>query len=141
MEINKNFKEMPLLLKILFIMSIFSLILDLISLIESKEIGYSYFGTGFPKNYPLLWYSYSISMGFFNLYVFLKRSYSLLVKYTILIVVIMFMSLFNNIYLTLSGENAQYSFIYLAIVYGIAYGFGALMVFYTVRQKKYFNKP
>ena len=82
-EIINNFKAMSLLLKVLFLGGIYFVLKTIAGLFMQSPISYSYFGTNFPQNYPIIWYLYSLALGFLFLYVLIKRSRSLLVKYTI----------------------------------------------------------
>ena len=131
---------MPLLLKILFVVSIYSFIMSVISLIGMKGVDFSYFGSEFPRSYPFIWNVYNILMGGFGVYVFMRRSYSLLVNYTIVGAVLLVLSLINSFYYA-SSLSGQTQIIYAATaVYGVTYLFAVLIMIYFLRQKKYFNK-
>lgn len=134
MDIKKNFKQMPLLLKILFVTTLYSLVMSIISLIGMKEVNFSYFGSEFPRNYPFIWNLYSVIMGGFGVYVFMKRSYSLLVKYTIVGAVLLVLSLMNSFY-SIFGLSGQIQIISAVIIYGITYLFAVLIMIYFLRQK------
>jgi len=131
---------MPLLLKILFVVSIYSFIMSVISLIGMKGVDFSYFGSEFPRSYPFIWNLYNVLMGGFGVYVFMRRSYSLLVNYTIVGAVLLVLSLINSFYYA-SSLSGQTQIIYAATaVYGVTYLFAVLIMIYFLRQKKYFNK-
>jgi len=139
MDIKKNFKQMPLLLKILFVVSVYSFIMSVISLIGMKGVDFSYFGSEFPRSYPFIWNVYNILMGGFGVYVFMKRSYSLLIKYTVIGAVLLVLSLINSLYFV-SSLSEKTQIIVTLIIYGISYLFAGLIMMYFLRQKKYSNK-
>ena len=120
-------------------LSVFSLFTSFISLIRMQEVNFSYFGTGFPKNYPLIWNIYSVFMGILSIYVYMKRSYSLLLKYTVLGSILIAISILNSIYFVFAQTN-QTQIVFTMIIYGIGYFLAVLIMLYVLCQKKYFNK-
>ena len=114
--------------------------MSVISLIGMKGVDFSYFGSEFPRSYPFIWNLYNVLMGGFGVYVFMRRSYSLLVNYTIVGAVLLVLSLINSFYYA-SSLSGQTQIIYAATaVYGVTYLFAVLIMIYFLRQKKYFNK-
>jgi hypothetical protein len=51
-----DFKEMPFLLKLFLIVSLYSIVATLFDLIQMKPMTFDYFNSGLPKNYPFVWY-------------------------------------------------------------------------------------
>ncbi|PIY80752.1 MAG: hypothetical protein COY80_01445 [Candidatus Pacebacteria bacterium CG_4_10_14_0_8_um_filter_42_14] len=141
-EIINNFKAMSLLLKVLFLGGIYFVLKTIAGLFMQSPISYSYFGTNFPQNYPIIWYLYSLALGFLFLYVLIKRSRSLLVKYTIYSAISILLSLASSIYwmYTPSANSGQMPLLGYIFVYGVTYFLGTLLLIYPLTQKKYFNK-
>lgn len=138
MNLGNNFKEMSILLKLLFGYSAFTFLKTIFDLFQNKPIGFEYFNTGFPNNYPYIWYIYIIFMNIWLIFVFLKRSYSLLVKYFVISLLVgipgiinMFVNIFNY---------PEESLPTLLLVNIIILSLGGLLIIYTLKQKKYFNK-
>ena len=134
----RDFQDMPFLLKILFIFSLYSLFVALLSFMQLKPVSFEYFNSGFPKNYIFIWYLYTVSMSLFGVVVFLKRSYSVLKKYMYLSTVILTLYIFNSIYLVTNMLPNQR--MAATLVYVITYMFAILILVYILNQKKYFNK-
>ena len=139
MDIQKNFKEMPLFLKILFIISAYSFIMSIVSLLRMEPIAVSYFGTGFPKDYPFIWYLFNVIVGGFGIYVYLNRSYSLLYKYVVFGIIMVIISLLN-VFTSIGNELKSEQIIAYVLIYGIVILITVLIMSYLLRQKKYFNK-
>jgi tryptophan-rich sensory protein len=133
-----NFKEMPFLLKLLFIGSVVTLISQLVDMFQLKPIKFEYFHSGFPKNFPIVWYAYSVLMQVVTMMVYLRRSYGLLKKYTNFTVGLLAIHFLHVVYLfiNLPAEQRASSI----VTYIIIYFFVALLVIYPLKQKKYFNK-
>lgn len=134
-----NFKEMTFLLKIIFLLSIYSLFEGVVNLILMKPIEFSYFGTNFPKNYPLVWYTYNVLFNLATIVVYIKKSFSVLTMYIYVSLGVLAISLFNSIYSVMNLPVEQR--MPTALVYAISYIFGGLVTVYLFGQKKYFNKP
>lgn len=133
-----DFKAMPFLMKLLLIVSLYSLVTTLIDFIQMKPIAFEYFGSGFPKNYPFIWYLYLILFNIFGVVVYFKRSLSVLKKYLYISLGVLTISILNSIYFVLNLPTEQR--ILTVIVYVFTYAFGGLIFFYLFNQKKYFNK-
>lgn len=133
-----NFKEMPFLLKLLFIGSAGVLMSHLVDIFQLKPIEFDYFNSGFPKNFPVIWYAYSVLIEIITMLVYLKRSYGLLKKYTYFSVGVLAIHLLHVGYLVMSLPVEQR--LIPTLTYVITYIFVTLLVIYPLRQKKYFNK-
>ncbi len=134
-QITKNFKVMPVLLKVIFVIHTSKVGVWLLALITQKSIQ----GATFAQMYPMPWSLLSIFMSLAGLYVFLRRSHSLLVKYAILGAILLAVSLFINVYslqLTFSNQ-VHIGFLYYR-VFKILLAF--FVVLYPLTQKKYFNQ-
>lgn len=133
-----DFKEMPFLMKLLFILSLYSLITTLLNLIQMKPITFQYFNSGFPKNYPFIWYLYYLLFSMATIIVYFKRSYAVLKKYLYVSIGILVISLLNSVYSIVSFPAEQR--VASIFVYTFTYIFGGLIFAYLLSQKKYFNK-
>lgn len=134
-QITKNFKAMPVLLKVVFAIHTYTVVAWLLALITQKSIQ----GITFAQSYPMPGSLVSIFMALIGLYVLLGRSYSLLVKYTILRTILLTVSLSINVY------SLQHTFANQALI-GTLYILISktlltfFVVFYPLTQKKYFNQ-
>ncbi|NCN06737.1 MAG: hypothetical protein GW946_02730 [Candidatus Pacebacteria bacterium] len=142
--VKKNFLAMSWLLKVLFVLNIYSFVTSILALynIQQKEVVLSYFGSGFPQNLPSLWHIYSILFAFFGVYVFMNRSRSLLVKYTIFSAVTWAVALANQLYSVgdmLNQPNALSPTFYYSF-YIVLYAVTSLLIIYPLTQKKYFHQ-
>ena len=133
-----HFKEMPLLLKIIFIGSLFAIVEALFDIIQMKPILFDYFNSGFPKNFPVIWYAYSILINIFAIIVYLKRSYSLLKKYLYLTVGLLVIAFLNSAY-SINFVPAEQKTA-MMLMYAAFYIVAGLLVVYHFKQKKYFNQ-
>lgn len=133
-----DFKEMPFLMKLLLIVSLYSLVTTLLDFIQMKPIAFEYFGSGFPKNYPFIWYLYLVLFNIFGIVVYFKRSYSVLKKYLYISLGVLAIAILNSIYFVLNLPAEQRML--TVIVYVFTYIFGGLIFFYLLNQKKYFNR-
>ncbi len=133
-----HFKEMPLLLKIIFIGSLFAIVEALFDIIQMKPILFDYFNSGFPKNFPVIWYAYSILINIFAIIVYLKRSYSLLKKYLYLTVGLLVIAFLNSAYSINFVPSEQKTA--MMLMYTVFYVVAGLLVVYHFKQKKYFNQ-
>ncbi|MBP7774740.1 hypothetical protein KA078_03035 [Candidatus Woesebacteria bacterium] len=136
----KNFKEMPSLLRIFFIVETMTIISGLIALITQQPVDFTYFGSQFPKNMPAVWQLFNVFIALFGLYVTLKRSYSLLLKYMIIRGSILIVAALNSVYL-LAQVTKQTEVVGNSIAYVLILGISVAIIFYYLTQKKYFNKP
>jgi len=134
-----NFKGMPLLLKLLFLLSVYSFFQSAFNLFQMKPISFSYFGTNFPKNYPFIWHMYSLMFNLITIIVYIKKSFSVLKTYTYASVVVLAITLINSFYFTINLPIEQR--MPTVVVYAVTYLFGGLIFVYILNQKKYFNKP
>ncbi|MDO8610492.1 MAG: hypothetical protein Q7R95_08150 [bacterium] len=133
-----SFKEMPFLIKLLFILGIFTLFQSAMSLIQMKPVNFSYFGTNFPKSTPIIWNLYYFIINLFTIVIYIKRSHSLLIKYIYFILIIFAVTTLNSLYLIFHAAESQrmiyfFSFIFTSVISGLLY-------FYLYSQKKYFCK-
>lgn len=133
-----DFKEMPLVLKGLLIISLYSLLTTFTNFIQLKPITTEYFNSGFPKNYPLVWYLYYLAFDAVTIYVYFHRSYTILKKYLYVVIGILILSLANSVYFVINLTPDQKTPV--IIVYVFTYIFAALIFLYLLKQKKYFNK-
>lgn len=134
-----RFKEMPLLIKLFFILGSYSAVLSAIDLLTFKSITFTYFGSAFPQNMPAVWHLYALAINVFSLFVYIKRSYSLLKTYLYISAAVLAVSVANSVYETLRLPTEQR--IPVIIVYGVTYTLAGLIFIYFLGQKKYFNKP
>lgn len=134
----RDFKEMPFLLKILLILSLYSLATTFFDFVNMKPIAFEYFNSGFPKNFPLAWYLYLLLFNIFTIVVYFKRSYSVLKKYLYITLGVLVVAIFNSIYSVINLPVEQRMMV--AIVYAFTYVFGGLIFVYLLKQKKYFNR-
>ena len=140
-ETNKyvsDFKEMPLLLKILLLLTLYLLVTAILDFIQMKPVAFEYFNTGFPKNFTVIWYIYSLLFDIATIIVYFKRSYTILKKYLYISLGIVVVSIFNSIYFVANLPAEQR--LATTLVYLFSYVFGALLFVYQLNQKKYFNK-
>lgn len=133
-----DFKEMPFLLKLFLLASLYSIIATLFDFIQMKPMTFEYFNSGFPKNYPFIWYLYFLLFNIVTIAVYFKRSYSVLKKYLYLSVGVLAISLLNSIFSVIKLPAEQR--IATILVYSFTYIFGGLIIIYQLKQKKYFNK-
>ena len=129
---------MPFLLKILFLISVYSFVTTLLNFIQMKPVVFEYFNTGFPKNFPLIWYSYYLLFNIFTIIVYFKRSYSVLKKYLYVTLGVLVVALLNSIYFVINLPVEQR--FATTLVYLFTYIFGGLIFIYQLKQKKYFNQ-
>ncbi len=134
-----RFKAMPLLIKLFFILGVYAVVQSSIDLVSGKPIPFTYYGTEFPRNYPILWHLYAVGINLFSLVVFIRRSYQLLKAYIGVRAVVLLISLGNSLYALSQLPEAQRTAV--GLVYGITYAFGILIFVYFLRQKQYFNEP
>lgn len=133
-----DFKEMPFSMKLLLIADLYLLVTTFLGLVQMKPIAFEYFNSGFPKNYPLVWHSYSVLLYIATIVVYFKRSYSVLMKYLYVSIAILVISGLNSIYsvANLPSEQRMTMTITSAFIYIIA----GLILVYLSKQKKYFNR-
>lgn len=136
---SQNFKEMPLLLKLLFLSYAYSVIISLISLLQQNPFSFQYLNTGFHQNYPSIWDMYYLLLGIVSIIVYMKRSYSLLKKYLFSTAIILVLGLVNSLNSD-SGLTQEVRGI-VTFVYILIYALGGVLIKYQLSQKKYFNKP
>lgn len=137
-KVMSEYKKMPFLLKILLIISIGASISALLNLIKMKPVQFEYFGSGFPKNVPVVWYLYYLLFNIATILVYFKRSFSLLKKYLYFSIGVLFISALNSVYFVINLPQAQKmptTFVYL-----FTYIFGGLIFWYLYKQRQYFNK-
>jgi len=137
--IIKSFKEMPFLLKLLTVLSIYSLFTIFIDFIQMKPISFAYFNTGFPKNYPVIWYIYQAGFKIITLLIYFKRSYSALITLLKVTIGFLIITLFYSIYSISNLPEQQKIPVLFVLIF--TYFFGGLIFVYLYNQKKYFNKP
>lgn len=133
-----RFTAMPFLIKLFFILGVIAVVQSGIDLASGKPIPFTYYGTEFPRNYPILWHLYSVGINLFSLVVFIKRSYRLLKVYIGISAVVLLLSLGNSLYTLSVVPEAQRTAV--GLVYGITYAFGVMIFVYFFRQKNYFNE-
>ena len=126
-------------MRLLFILSVISVVQGFVDLVTAKPIPMTYFGSGFPQNAPIVWHFYGLAINVLSLWVYIKRSYSLLKIYTYISVVTLTIAAANSTYQIFQLPEEQR--VPVAIVYGITYILGSLILVYLLGQKKYFNKP
>ncbi|MBI5018845.1 hypothetical protein HZB58_01065 [Candidatus Gottesmanbacteria bacterium] len=134
-----RFKEMPLLIKLFFVLGSYSAVLSAIDLLTFKPLTFTYFGSAFPQNMPAVWHLYALAINVFSLYVYIKRSYSFLKTYLYISAAVLTVSVANSVYETLRLPAEQR--LPVVIVYGVTYALAILIFVYFLGQKKYFNKP
>lgn len=137
-ELMADFKAMPFLIKLLLIISLYSLVTTIQNLVQMKPIDFDYFNSGFPRNYPLVWYLYYLLLDVFTIVIFFKRSYSVLKKYVCFSIAILLIAFFNSIYSTANVLSEQRAV--TTIIFGLTYAIVVLINLYLLKQKKYFNK-
>lgn len=140
-ESNKyvsDFKEMPFLLKILLLITLYSLVTTALYFIQMKPVAFDYFNTGFPKNYPAVWYIYYLLFNIATIIVYFKRSYTVLKKYLYITLGFLVIAIFNSIYFIANLPAEQR--LATTFVCLFTYFFGALIFVYQLNQKKYFNR-
>ncbi|MDO8610496.1 MAG: hypothetical protein Q7R95_08170 [bacterium] len=131
-----SFKEIPFLIKLLFILGIFTLFQSAMSLIQMKPVNTSYFGTNFPKSTPIIWNLYYFGNNLFTFVVYIKRSFSFLKKYLYFNLTILALTILNSVYFILhSAENQRMVYI---ITFMATFIFASLIYIYLYSQKKYF---
>lgn len=134
-----NFKAMPLLLKILFIVAVWAIIGVVKDFIQLKPITYSYFNSGFPKNYPFVWYVFQLLIESAGIFVFLKRSYRWLKIYLITSLILTIPWLINQRFIISNFLPDQQRLLNIVVL--SSYLFAILITIYLFKQKKYFNQP
>jgi len=133
-----DFKEMPFLMKLLLLVSLYVLVTTILDFIQMKPVAFGYFNSSFPRNYPLIWYLYNILFGIFSIIVYFKRSYSVLTKYLCVSAGILAVGLLNSAYFVVNLPVEKR--IVTVVVYAVGYVFAGLIFAYLLQQKKYFNK-
>lgn len=134
-----DFKQMPLILKVLLILGTYSMTGNILDMIALKPVAFSYFGTGFPKNLPLVWYGFNFLLNFATIAVWFKRSYTWLKTYTFVSLGLIVLAVLNSIYMLNSlPENQRMITIGM---YFVTYLIGVVILVYVFRQKQYFNNP
>lgn len=134
-----DFKAMPFFLKILLLVSLCSLVVNFLDLVQMKPVSFNYFNSSFPSSFPLLWYIYLVAMDAFGIVVFFKRSYSLLQKYLYVCLAMLSVTLLNimsDIFALPADER-----LFMTVFYAILFTLVGLIFLYLWKQKKYFNKP
>ena len=134
-----DFKEMPFLIKLLLVVSLYSLVATLLDFIQMKPIDFGYFDSSFPRNYPIIWHLYSFVFTAITIVVFFKRSYSILKKYLYVSMGVLIIPLLNFIYL-FAKLPAEQKMAFVLVIVIPTYLFTGLIFTYLLRQKKYFNK-
>lgn len=137
--IKKNFQEMPLLLKLFLVLDVVSVLRSTSNLITNQAVEFNYFNSQFPSAYPYIWHTYVILISVFGLFVLYKRSYSLMIKYLLIGLVMQFIGIINMIYNNFLIEFEQQL---LMTIISIGFSLIPVLIFlYYYKQKKYFNKP
>lgn len=139
-ESNKyvtNFKEMPLPMKILLLVSVYSLFTTILDFVQLKPVIFEYFNSGFPKNYPIIWYVYNLLFNVATVAVYFKRSYSVLKKYIYITLGALGITALNSLYLIISAPLEQRSATTFTILF--TFIFAGLIITYLLNQKKYFH--
>lgn len=133
-----DFKEIPFLLKLFLLVSLYSIIATLFDFVRMKPVTFEYFNSEFLKNYPFIWYLYSLLFNIATVVVYFKRSYSVLKKYLYVSVGVLVISLLNSIFsvIKLPAEQRMTT----TLVYSFTYILGGLIILYQLKQKQYFNK-
>lgn len=128
MHLKKNFQAMPGFLKFIFI-------IDVIGVFTTILQG---------PNTSLVKWILGLVISIFGIYVFMRRSYSLLVKYTIISIlsflIFTWFPLYNNTTLLPASHQAFYMRS-AVITHTVIFLFSLFIWLYTLRQKQYFNKP
>lgn len=133
-----DFKEMPFLLKLFLIVSLYVIVVTLIDFIQMKPMTFEYFNSGFPKNYPFIWYLYYLLFNIATVVVYFKRSYSVLKKYLYASIGVLVIALLNSIFFVINLPVEQR--MATTLVYSFTYIFGGLIIIYQLKQRKYFNR-
>lgn len=131
-------KSMPIGIGILFFLSIIGLVLDLRSIVIGKPVFFDYFGTNFPKNFPLTWYFFNLVAAFFWIIIVWTRSRKGWQMYLILSIVLGLLSFINHIFYLVPKIYGKYPF-FVWFIFGM-YLIGGSILFYVYKQKKYFCK-
>jgi hypothetical protein len=145
-QAKKNFKEMSLLLKIMLVMSVYAFGASIYDFVMQKSVNFSYFGTNFPQDFPLIWHVQSIIIGAISIYIFVRRSRSLLIKYTIFSAIFLLVGFLNSIYSVegLLAQSEELATTFTPTFYYFAYAALYLVVsfflVYPLTQKKYFDQ-
>lgn len=135
-EYIADFKEMPFLMKILFVFSLYFFISTFMDFVQMKSVTFEYFNSGFPKNYSFIWYLYLLLYNTMGIFIYLKRSYDLLKKYLSVYIGI---GIINSVGFISSLPSEQKMF--SVIIYIFTFIFVGLICLYLLKQKRYFNKP
>lgn len=133
-----DFKEMPFLLKILLLISIYSFITTLLNFIQMKPVTFEFFNSGFPKNFPAIWYLYYLLFDIAAIVVYFKRSYSVLKKYIYASLGVLVIGVLNSIYSVINLPTEQK--FAATLLYVFIYIFFGLIFVYQLKQRKYFNQ-
>lgn len=133
-----DFKEMPFLMKLFLIAGLYLLVTTFLDFIQMKPIAFDYFSSGFPKDYPLVWYLYNLLFSIFTIVVFFKRSYSVFMKYLYISVAVQVIGGLNSIYFVVNLPSDQRMMV--TITYAFIYLITGSFFVYLLKQKKYFNK-
>ncbi len=133
-----NFTEMPLLLKVIFVFNVLSLVTTFVNFIQIKPIVFEYFNSGFPKDFPVIWYLYLLVLHLAAVSIYIKRSFSLLKKYLSVVFIIYFLGFLNSAYLVINLPNEQK--IGMSLINLLIYLFLGFILVYQLKQTKYFNQ-
>jgi hypothetical protein len=137
-KFTTSFKDMPVLMKLIFILYLYSLLENIVNLFLFKSITPTYFGFTFPVDFSFVWYIYEFITYAAAIYVFLKRSYSIVKIYVNTLLGILAISLSNSIYVIIHATAGVQ--VIMILLYSLTYVLTGLIYFYLLRQKKYFNK-
>lgn len=134
-----NFRAMPALLKLLFILSAFSVYTSLSDIAYQTPVEFGYFGSAFPASVPMLWHFFSLLMNGAAVAVYLKRSYSLLRYYLNVNLAILGITALNSVYDVWNLPESER--LLAGIIYVTSFGIGLALYFYQLKQREYFNRP
>lgn len=128
---------MPAGIRILSFLSFIALASYVFDILTAKPLTFDFFGTGIPKNVPLLWYTYSFAFAFFWLGIVWKKSRRGWQIYLAWSAVAMIVNILNQ-FLYVNPKYSEYPFVTWFFL-GI-YLIGGLIFYYIYKQKNYFNK-
>ena len=133
-----NFRAMPALLKLLFVLSVYSIYTSISDIAYQTPVEFGYFGSAFPSSAPVIWHLFSLLMNGAAVAVYLKRSYSWLKNYLHINLAILIVTALNSIYDVIGlPENER---LLTGIIYVTSFIVGFALYFYQLKQRDYFNR-
>lgn len=138
-KLVEDIVRMPAFLKLLFVIALYTTITSFIDLFHNAPIDFEYFGTTFPRSYPIIWHLVSCLTSTLAVVTYMLRSYRLLKIYLNINMSFLFLAALNAIYIIYSFPISQR--ISATFTYGGTIAIGIALYFYQMSQRKYFNKP